>query len=245
VSNVIGNVWAVVPAAGIGQRMQRSLPKQYISIAGKAVIQHSLDALLAVQVVQHVVVALASDDEHWSQLPGSSDDRVSTVVGGEQRADSVVAGLKAVIAKSNEASWVLVHDAARPLVTSDDITRLITRVSEAQSMGGLLATPMQDTLKLAADEQTLEVSHTIDRRRLWLAQTPQLFRAGDLLAAYETQLAAQKSSNDIQITDEASVMELAGHTPILVEALQANFKITRNSDVKLAEVLLQDRLTSA
>ena len=107
-------------------------------------------------------------------------------------------------------------------------------------MGGLLATPLQDTLKLAADDQTLEIRQTIDRRRLWLAQTPQLFRAGDLLAAYQAQL----DNPGAQITDEASVMELAGHTPVLVEALQANFKITRNSDVKLAEVLLLDRLSS-
>jgi len=241
-TDLIDNVWAVVPAAGIGQRMQLSQPKQYITIAGKAVLQHSVDALLSVAAVKTVVVALSSDDTHWSELPASSDSRVQTVVGGAQRADSVVAGLKAVVAEAGQTAWVLVHDAARPLVAPTDVVRLIDRVAEAQSVGGLLATPMQDTLKLAADEQTLEVSHTVDRRCLWLAQTPQLFRAGDLLAAYETQLNAQKTNSDIQITDEASVMELAGHTPILVEALDANFKITRNSDIKLAQTLLQDRL---
>ena len=239
-SSTIDNIWAVVPAAGIGQRMQLTQPKQYLNIAGKAVLQHSLHALLSVPSVQHAVVALANNDTQWAQLPASSDNRVSTVVGGEQRADSVIAGLLAVIEQTSDATWVLVHDAARPLVAADDIIRLIDRVATGQFAGGLLASPLQDTLKLAADEQTLEIKQTVDRRLLWLAQTPQLFRAGELLAAYQAQL----GSSDVQITDEASVMELAGYTPVLVEALQANFKITRNSDVKLAEVLLLDRLSS-
>ncbi len=218
--------------------MRSTLPKQYLHIAGKAVLQHSLDALLSVPSVQHAVVALAESDTHWPQLPASSDSRVCAVVGGEQRADSVMAGLKAVVDRAGVTTWVLVHDAARPLVSSSDIIRLVDQVAEGQWAGGILATPLQDTLKLANDEQTLEIRETIDRRRLWLAQTPQLFRAGELLAAYQV----QRDNPDAQVTDEASVMELAGYTPVLVEALQANFKITRDSDVKLAEVLLLDRL---
>ncbi len=237
----IDTIWAVVPAAGIGKRMRLSQPKQYLNIASKAVLQHSLDALLSVPMVQHAVVALASNDRHWSQLPASSDARISSVVGGAERSDSVMSGLKAVIEQAGETTWVLVHDAARPLVAANDIVRLVDQVAEGQWAGGILATPLQDTLKLASDEQTLAIRETIDRRRLWLAQTPQLFRAGELLAAYQAQL----NNPDAQITDEASVMELAGHVPVMVEALQANFKITRDSDAKLAEVLLLDRLSSA
>lgn len=240
IAPTINNIWAVVPAAGIGQRMRLSQPKQYLNIAGKAILQHSLDALMSVPSVEYAVVALAQNDTHWPQLPASSDTRVSTVVGGGQRADSVMAGLKAVIDKAGETTWVVVHDAARPLVAANDIVRLIDQVAEGQWAGGILATPLQDTLKLASDEQTLEIRETIDRRRLWLAQTPQLFRAGELLAAYQAQI----DNPDAQITDEASVMELAGHTPVMVEALQANFKITRDGDVKLAEVLLLDRPSS-
>lgn len=244
-ASTIDNVWAVVPAAGIGQRMQLDMPKQYLSIAGKTVMQHSLDALLSVPVVQHIVVALADNDKQWAELEAAQDSRVTTVVGGATRADSVMAGLSEVVKSAGEATWVLVHDAARPLVMPDDITSLINQVAAAQADGGLLASRVQDTLKRCSDEKTRLVDETVDRRKLWQAQTPQLFRAGDLLGAYIEQLVNAESPTDVPATDEASAMELAGFRPILVEAEHQNFKITRNSDAKLAEVLMLDRLSSS
>jgi len=221
--------------------MQTTTPKQYLQIAGATVLQHSLDALLSVPGVEGVVVALADDDQRFGGLPASSDPRLITTTGGSRRADSVVAGLQTVVENAGEATWVLVHDAARPLITVEDIIRLIQQVEGSGYVGGLLASPVQDTLKQTADDQTQAVIKTVDRRRLWQAQTPQLFRAGELLAAYQAAINNEAS----QITDEASVMEMAGHTPLLVEALHQNFKITRGTDAKLAEVLLLDRLSSS
>jgi 2-C-methyl-D-erythritol 4-phosphate cytidylyltransferase len=224
--------------------MQVSVPKQYLVIAGKPILQHSVNALLSVAAVQHAVVALADNDDQWTQLEAAQDDRVSTVVGGATRADSVMAGLSKVVKTAGESAWVLVHDAARPLVASEDIENLIEQVASTGSDGGLLASKVQDTLKRCADETTHLVTQTVDRRKLWQAQTPQLFRAGDLLGAYIEQLVNAESPTDAPVTDEASAMELAGFKPLLVEAQHQNFKITRNSDAKFAEVLMLDRLSS-
>ena len=172
--------WAVVPAAGIGTRMDSGLPKQYLEIAGVTIVEHSVKALLASQRVHGVVVALHADDSRASTLPVFEDKRVQCVSGGAQRSDPVLAALAALLVQGALDDWVLVHDAARPCLQLADLRRLIDRVC-ASDIGGILAEPMVDTVKQAGDDD--RVLRTLDRRRLWRAQTPQMFRLGPLYAA--------------------------------------------------------------
>lgn len=231
-------LWIVVPAAGRGQRLGGKQPKQYQQLDGITLLERSLAAMLAVPGVQGVVVALSKDDNHWHTLE-LDDARVHTVVGGDTRAASVLAGIDYVQQKAAAGVWVMVHDAARPLVAGSDIQRLINAVYNSGAIGGLLATPVQDTLKKA--DEYAGSTQTIERVDLWQAQTPQLFRAEQLQLA----LSSAMQSHPEAITDEASAMELAGHQPLLVEALEPNLKITRALDWELASALLQSRRLSA
>jgi len=235
--------WAVVPAAGTGSRMQGELPKQYLPLLGITMLQRTLERLLDVPGLQGVVVVLAKDDSNWHELAVSRDERVRTALGGDSRAASVAAGIQIVRASVGDDCWVLVHDAARPLVSLSDIQRLTDAVVNSGATGGLLATRVQDTLKRADEYCTVQA--TVSRENLWRAQTPQLFRAGELGDALTRALSATSSDEkaaDVEhmpITDEASAMEQAGHDPLLVEALDPNPKITRPVDVLLIEAYLQ------
>ena len=229
-------LWAVVPAAGRGTRMGTGtdLPKQYAALGGTTLIERALATLLAVPALVGVVIALAPDDEHFATLPVSRDPRVHVATGAATRAGSVAAALDHLAAREPDDARVLVHDAARPLVTLDDIRRLTDVVAAGGAIGGLLAVPVQDTLKRAgADHRVLE---TEPRERLWQAQTPQLFPLGALRRALGEALADAEGA--AAITDEASAMERAGHAPQLVEALDPNPKITRRADLDAAEALL-------
>ncbi|MFK7892012.1 MAG: 2-C-methyl-D-erythritol 4-phosphate cytidylyltransferase [Granulosicoccus sp.] len=228
-------LWVVVPAAGQGLRFGAELPKQYLRLAGLPMLQHTLSRLLSIPGLTGLVAVIARDDDNWQGIHARHDERVHTSTGGFERADSVASGLQYILQKTTPNSWVLVHDAARPLVALSDIRRLTTTVYNSGAVGGLLATPVQDTLKRA--DNYCCVDQTIDRYGLWQAQTPQMFRAGQL---YEALLAA-----DQVVTDEASAMESAGYEPQLVEALQPNFKITRPMDMKLAEALLRNTMETA
>lgn len=227
-SDLDAPLWLVVPAAGQGQRLGGQIPKQYQKLAGMPMLQRTLDRLLQVPGVAGAVVVLAKGDEHWHRLDASQDPRVHTCTGGENRSDSVLSGLQYVLEQATAESWVLVHDAARPLVALSDIRRLTTTVYNTGAVGGLLATPVQDTLKRADDYCCVE--QTVDRSGLWQAQTPQMFRAGQLRDAL--------LASDQAITDEASAMEQAGHDPQLVEALEPNLKITRPMDMQMAHAFL-------
>ena len=228
-------VWIIVPAAGSGQRLGGACAKQYQLLDGVSMLERTIGQMLLVPGVEAVVVVLAEEDDQWRTLQYASDSRVHTVTGSSTRAGSVLAGIDAVLQHAKPDTWVMVHDAARPLVALSDIQRLVNAVYNAGSVGGLLATPVHDTLKRADDYAG--VMQTIDRGDLWQAQTPQLFRIGALHDALETALHRQPDS----ITDEASAMEQAGHQPLLVEALQPNFKITRPVDLQLANAVLQSR----
>jgi len=233
-------IWAVVPAAGEGSRLSASLPKQYLELNGRCLLQRTVDTLIHVQGVAGVVVVLASDDAYWATLPASKYKRVKTCVGGATRAESVLSGLLKVTEQdTSENVMALVHDAARALTSVADIERLIKLVADAPEQGGLLAVPVQDTLKRAGPTPTASldthVEITINRANLWQAQTPQLFRAASLRDALQANPDAIDSG---AITDEASAMELAGYKPLLVEALQPNFKITRAVDLELAKALV-------
>lgn len=227
-NNLDTPLWALIPAAGQGLRLGGHVPKQYQLLAGSPMLAHSLQRMLAVPGLAGAVAVLAANDEHWQATIGQTDPRVHTCTGGAERADSVRAGLRHILDLTASDSWVMVHDAARPLVALSDIQRLTSTIYNSGAVGGLLATPVQDTLKKADDYYCVE--QTISRQQLWQAQTPQLFRAGPLLSALD-------SAGEV-VTDEASAMEHAGHDPQLVEALQPNFKITRPVDMQLAELLL-------
>lgn len=238
-ASVVGSpsLWGVIPAAGSGQRMQSEVPKQYLALSGKAVLQRSIETLLAVRGLQAVVVALPTADcPSFRQLDACGDPRVQRVTGAAERAGSVAAGVAAVRRQAGDDVWVLVHDAARPLVALADIHRLIETVLASGAVGGLLGRPVQDTLKRAASGPVSE--RTVSRDGLWQAETPQLFRAGDLGDALAAGLAAMADDRQVQITDEASALERLGRFPLLVEARSPNPKITRPADLLLAEALL-------
>ena len=230
-SDAAASCWAVVPAAGIGSRMGGDLPKQYLELAGATVLEHSLRALLASDRIAGVVVALNSQDERAAQLSVMNDPRIHTTEGGEQRSDSVLAGLDALAPVAGESDWVLVHDAARPCLSLADLETLIDRVL-GDGVGGILAEPVVDTVKLA-DANGL-VQRTLDRDSLWRAQTPQMFRLDALRNALQAAREQGKA-----VTDEASAMELAGEPVQLVAASSRNLKVTVPADLDLAAMYLE------
>ncbi|ASJ74827.1 2-C-methyl-D-erythritol 4-phosphate cytidylyltransferase [Granulosicoccus antarcticus] len=227
-------MWIIVPAAGRGERMGSDIPKQYVMLGEQCMLQHTLSRLLPVPDVDGIVVTLSENDDHWPMVEAGADERVHTTIGGATRADSVLAGLRYVLDRAAPSSWVLVHDAARPLVSLSDIRRLVDTVYNSGAIGGILATPVQDTLKSADEYCCIEC--TVSRNQLWQAQTPQMFRAGELLEALETSRHGEVSG--IPVTDESSAMENLGHEPQLVEALQPNLKVTRPADLLVARLLL-------
>ncbi len=228
--------WAVIPAAGRGERMSAGIPKQYLRLAGATVIEHALHPFVEHPDIAAVVVALSADDVHWAQLKiAAHGDELVRVVGGAQRMHSVSNGLEALISRADDDDWVLVHDAARPCLTRADLDRLMGAL-RADPVGGLLALPLSDTIKRSdADGR---IAATIDRRGLWAAQTPQMFRFATLRRA----LAAALSRGDV-LTDEAAAIEALGFVPRLVEGPAANVKVTRGEDLALAEAILAGQIS--
>ncbi|MGR2766383.1 2-C-methyl-D-erythritol 4-phosphate cytidylyltransferase [Photobacterium ganghwense] len=218
---------AVVPAAGVGSRMAADRPKQYLQIAGKTILEHTVDRLLQHPQITRVVIAISKDDPYFPTLPLATDPRIERVNGGAERADSVFAGLASV---ADPAAWVLVHDAARPCLHPEDLQRLIDK-AQASPYGAILAAPVRDTMKRGNGDGA--ISSTVDRADLWHALTPQMFRAGVLKQALEQALAA-----GAVVTDEASALEYCGQMPILVKGRADNLKVTQPEDLALAEFYL-------
>ncbi|THU03648.1 2-C-methyl-D-erythritol 4-phosphate cytidylyltransferase [Lampropedia puyangensis] len=249
-------IWAVIPAAGIGQRAvahstaaattQPPLPKQYHRLLGRSLLAHTLHAFAQVPTICHTVVVIAPDDTVFASQTEHAFARTQAwPVGGASRAASVRNGL-AVLATHYQAQpedWVLVHDAARCLITPEWIERLI-QACQNDAIGGLLALPLPDTLKeeqprsassgLDEGGKPARVAQTVPRSGKWLAHTPQMFRLGLLQAALD-------GNNLPSITDEASAIELAGHAPQLVPSSAQNFKVTYPEDFALAEAVLRAR----
>lgn len=222
--------WAVVPAAGRGSRFGGEIPKQYLNVGGRPLLEHSLRALLGHPEVDGVMVALAPNDPYWGGWRDMAGKPVYTCLGGAERVDSVLAALQALPATVSEDQWVLVHDAARPCLRGVDLTRLIV-LGQADPVGALLATPVRDTLK-RADGQAHSAA-TEPREHLWRAQTPQMFRRGGLTRALQAALRA-----GVQVTDEAMAMERLGLKPRLVEGSADNIKVTTPADLAVAEYIL-------
>ena len=222
---------ALLPCAGTGSRAGTAEPKQYQPVAGLPMVLHTLAAFTAVDRIDSCLVVVAPGDRFLSV----DDPRIQLArVGGSTRAASVFNGLQALLDSGADVNdWVLVHDAARCLVTPAQINALMD-VCVDDAVGGLLALKLPDTLKAEAAGR---VAATVDRSDKWLAQTPQMFRIGALQAA----LAAQASNGFAGVTDEASAMELAGQQPLLVPGSAQNFKVTYPEDFALAEAILRSR----
>lgn len=221
----------VVPAAGVGSRMGASCPKQYLPLVGKFLIEHTLERLLGHPRIERVVVAIAADDEFFATLPVASHPRILITTGGAERADSVLQGLALV-----ESDWVLVHDAARPCITHQDIDALIH--AGLAGDGAILGNRVRDTMKRS--DASGRIQKTVDRNQLWHALTPQFFRTRQLQAALQ-----QGLKSGAVITDEASAMELAGWHPLMVEGRADNLKVTRPEDLALAALFLSQQEASA
>lgn len=226
-------VWAVVPAAGVGRRMQARIPKQYLPLLGRPVIHWSLHALLEHPQVSGCVVALGRDDPYWSSHALTSNKPVFTVIGGAERFQSVLNALEALLPRAGEEAWVLVHDAVRPCLTRPELDRLLKQGTISRH-GALLAYPVRDTLKREGEEGC--VAATANRAGLWHAMTPQLFPLLPLLRALRDAL-----QGEITVTDEAQAMERQGFQPLLVEGESTNLKITRPADLPLAEAILRSQ----
>jgi len=220
---------AVVPAAGVGSRMETDVPKQYLLLNGRMVIDWSIQALLHQPGIESVTVALSAEDKIWPSTLSAADPRVKTVAGGAERCDSVLNALQSLLEYAAEDDWVLVHDAARPCVLGQDLSRLMQLAVKGK--GGLLGVPAHDTMKRTDFEA--KITETVDRKLLWHAQTPQIFPLDLLYRALQEALEA-----GVAVTDEASAMEWAGYHPLMVEGSSSNIKITRPADLQLAAFYL-------
>ena len=223
--------WAVIPAAGIGTRMQTEMPKQYLSINGKAILDYTLNRFCSHPKITGVVLVLAEHDHGWQQLENSSHAKIILAQGGVERCHSVLNGLRALTKLANPEDWVLVHDAVRPCLREQDVNCLFNELTE-HTVGGLLGVPVHDTMK-RVNKQSSEVCKTIERDGLWHAFTPQMFRLNVLTASLEKTLAEH-----LLVTDEAQAVERYGLRPMLIEGHPDNIKVTHPIDLALAELYL-------
>jgi len=221
----VNPLYAVVPAAGIGKRMGSEIPKQYLTINDLPIIHYSLDTLLVHPDIVTVVVVLHPQDRWFCSLAIAKHPKITVVVGGGERADSVLNGLKSLPSQGR----VLVHDAARPCLCHDDLNNLIA--AQRPKCGAILASEVRDTMKRGAVDGTID--HTVERQQLFHGLTPQLF---DLALLRDTLQAALAQSQ--VITDEASAMEWAQHEVKLVIGRSDNIKVTRPEDLQLAQLFL-------
>jgi len=226
--------WSVVPAAGIGLRMGGVLPKQYLKLGKETIIEHTLNRLRNHPLISGVVLVISPADQHWQQLQLPECTTPLWITnGGAERCHSVLNGLSKLQEFADDDDWVLVHDAARPCLRSADINKLIEGL-QFHSVGGLLGLPVADTIKQVGDDGI--IIKTVDRRALWRALTPQMFRIGLLENALKHAL-----SENYLVTDEASAVEFHGYRPLMIEGSPDNIKITHPNDLSLAETFLQQQ----
>ena len=215
----------IIPAAGVGKRMQSVVPKQYLDIDGMTILDRTIDKFISLEFINKVIVALSPNDDYFRDSKFLNNPKLHVVLGGKERCDSVYNG---ILAATSE--YVLVHDAARPCVLTSDIQLLVDKCSNDN--GGLLVSRIPDTIKKANEHN--EVISTIPRDNVYRALTPQYFKKDLLRKAYE------KSVNDgFVMTDESSAMEYLGYKPQAVVGSSTNIKITEPNDLELAKIFLQ------
>lgn len=224
------SLYALIPAAGSGTRLPAEAPKQYLPLAGKPMLWHAVRAV-CVPRVESVFVVLAPEDKTFATHDWSAfGERLQPLYcGGETRRDSVYNGLVAAMNDIQADDWLLVHDAARPCLPEKDLDKLMREI-EGDEVGGILALPIAETVKRVSQEK---IQATEDRSRLWLAQTPQMFRAGLLLQALSRAKGAP--------TDEAAAIEQLGLQPRVVAGSRENLKVTWPEDVAIAEGIVRRR----
>lgn len=224
---IVSGLTAIVPAAGVGSRMGADCPKQYLPLADKTILEHTLGVLLCHPAIEQVIVAVSLGDEWFERLPVAADPRILRVEGGAERAFSVLNALRVV-----KTPWVLVHDAARPCLRHGDLDALIACALACD--GAILGCRVRDTMKRT--DAAGNILTTVEREQLWHALTPQMFPTAPLTRALEEGLALGAA-----ITDEASAMERAGFTVRMVEGRADNIKVTRPEDLALAGLFLQQQ----
>ena len=224
-------LYAVVPAAGIGSRMQADRPKQYLSLSNKTILEHTLERLLGFSQFQKIVLPIAKHDSFFSQLSISQHNMIQTCEGGSERFESVLNGLKYLLQSgAKESDWVMVHDVARPCITQQDLQVLF---EQRNTQGAILGMQVRDTMKRC--DENGRIVKTVEREYLWHALTPQLAPIGLLKTCIETCV-----KNQNKITDEASALEYCGYQPMMVAGLPSNIKVTRPDDLAVAHTFLQE-----
>lgn len=225
------DAWCVVPAAGVGARLGGDMPKQYLRLGDCSIIEHAVAAFRRSAEIAGVIVGIAEQDDHWGRLDIAGAPDVHCCTGGPTRAHTVVNALEHLLHEVGAAAsdWVMVHDAARPLVSTEEIEGLLA-VCRSEGQGAILAAPMVDTVKRS--DGSGRVAATEDRESLWRALTPQCFPLGALAAAIRSSIRQGRTS-----TDESAAMEMAGHAVRIVEGSARNIKITLAADLSLAQCL--------
>ncbi|MCB5162026.1 2-C-methyl-D-erythritol 4-phosphate cytidylyltransferase [Marinomonas algarum] len=230
-------LWVIIPAAGVGKRMQSTCPKQYLRLADNTILDTTIERFIQHPNIAGVLVGISQEDEYWCQSKWRQHASVHTFTGGKERCDTVQKGVSFLSQSCliDKNPMVLVHDAARPLLSLAALNRIIEHESD---QGALLAVPVKDTLK-QQHQTSLKVEATLPRERIWLAQTPQKFPVAALLAAFE-----QAQREGVVVTDECSAMERMGWQPDLVLGDSRNIKVTVPEDLGIAEALLPHMLAT-
>lgn len=218
------NYFVIMPAAGVGSRMKSEIPKQYLTVKGKKIIEYTLNTLLNYPLFKKCVIVTHKEDEYWPSLK-FHHPKLMTTSGGRKRYHSVFNGLLALKPFVNANDWVVVHDAARPFLQTSDIDKLITELGD-DLLGGFLGYPLKNTIKRINEKRFTH--ETLDRKTLWQALTPQMFRYHWLFKALNSVIEKQQS-----ITDEANAIELLGQNPKIIEGRSDNIKITDSHDLDL------------
>ena len=229
-NNYSDPVWAIVPASGLGHRMQGEVAKQYLQLCGKSILEHTLDRLLSFKDIRGVILVLRSDDQAWEALNYQSQKPLVVTAGGKERQHSVFNGLLKLLKLEAANPYAMIHDAVRPLVMHQDLARLMSSARDNPA-GAILGVPVTDTLKRQDDNSN--ITETVGRSDLWRAFTPQLFRAKLLLEAFR-----YVEDNNLTITDDAAAVEALGMQPGLVKCSTQNIKITHPQDLDLAAQIL-------
>ena len=228
--------WGLIPAAGLGTRMRSTVPKQFLKIGEKSIIEWTIDALAQNEKVDGLVVGLSDTDEHGAWIKSLHRKVLGIFQGGETRSQTVLNGIDCLLNNHvSENDWLLVHDANRPLVSQSEISKLIEEVN-CDDDGGIISLPIHDTLKLGRQGRVVETQKRADRYR---ALTPQMFKLKQLQESLDHSI-----QNAVEVTDEAQAMEICGYKPKLVAGSALNIKITTLADLEFATMVIEARYQS-